>query len=54
MALEVNSAQNIILETISREKSTAYSRSEAEPIFKPEFLSRLAQGEIVLFNKLTF
>ena len=54
MALEVNSAQNIILETISREKSTAYSRGEAEPIFKPEFLSRLAQGEIVLFNKLTF
>lgn len=54
MALEVNSAQNIILETISREKSTAYSRGEAELIFKPEFLSRLAQGEIVLFNKLTF
>ena len=55
LALEPNSAQTIILEAIGREKSAAYSSGEgAQSVFRPEFLSRLAQGEIALFNKLTF
>jgi len=44
-------AQSMILEAIGREK---YATSAGEiPKIKPEFLSRIAQGDIVLFNKLS-
>ncbi len=47
---DYNNAQSMILEAIKREK---YVTSSGEiPKLKPEFLSRVAQGDIILFNKL--
>lgn len=44
-------AQSMILEAVSREK---YATSSGDiPKIKPEFLSRISQGDIVLFNKLS-
>lgn len=48
---DYSSAQSIILEAIGREK---YVTSGGEiPKLKPEFVSRVAQGDTILFNKLS-
>ena len=47
--------ENMVIEALKREKSSAFTRGGGEaPVFKQEFISRLAQGEIVLFKKLPF
>lgn len=51
MKSDYSNAQSMILEAISREK---YIVEGGEiPKLKPEFLSRVAQGDIILFNKLS-
>ncbi|MBO7369750.1 MAG: AAA family ATPase, partial [Campylobacter sp.] len=48
--------ENMVIEALKREKSSAYAGGTLGeiPVFKPEFISRLTQGEIVLFRKLPF
>jgi ATP-dependent Zn protease len=45
-------AEAIILESLGREKNEHYGN--ALPAISPEILSRLAQGRIMLFNRLSF
>lgn len=53
LAANPEDAQEILLEQLYREKKTS-DLGQTQNTFKPEFLSRLAQGEIILFNKLNF
>ncbi len=49
LSSDYDKAQSIIIETIGREK-----QAKGGLVLKPEFLSRLSQGELILFNKLSF
>lgn len=50
---DYDAAQSIILEAIGREKYET-SNGGYIPVLKPEFISRLSQGDVILFNKLSF
>lgn len=52
MSSDMNAAQSTILEALSRE--TKIERDQEVKAISPELLSRLAQGELILFNKLPF
>lgn len=45
-------AQTMLLDVIARE--TTVNEGREMKVLSPEFLSRISQGDIVLFNKLTF
>lgn len=50
----ISQAENIILESISKETKPDLNNNSETPAILPELLSRFSQGKIVLFNKLTF
>ncbi|MDO9304428.1 MAG: AAA family ATPase [Sulfuricurvum sp.] len=52
MSTDMNTAQSTILEALSRE--TKIVQGQEVKAITPELLSRLAQGELILFNKLPF
>lgn len=52
MSADINAAQSTILEALSRE--TKIVQGQEVKAITPELLSRLAQGDLILFNKLPF
>lgn len=49
---DASNAQSMLLDTISRE--TKLVNGHQVKILSPEFLSRVSQGDVILFNKLPF